>query len=154
VLFHLLFAGFLVTASTLFALLEIEIEGAKGWARDLPTWRIRNRWTRLVLGARPLTGYHLYVNLFLLLVLHLPYAFGFIRPSLGAELRILAFVALFWVLEDFLWFALNPAFGLRRFRRERIRWHAPDWWWIAPRDYWLFTPAGIALYVLSWVLSA
>ncbi len=151
--YHLLFAGFLVVASTLFALLEIEIEGPTGWAHNLPTWRIENRWTRLLFGARPITGYHVYVQLFLAVLLHAPYAFGFVQPSWSNELRILAFAMLFWVLEDFLWFVFNPAYGLRAFTRDRIWWHAPNWWWIMPRDYWIFTPAGIACYLLSWILQ-
>ena len=66
------------------------------------------------------------------------------------ELRILAFAVLFWVAEDYLWFVLNPAYGWRSFNRVRAWWHAASWWWVMPRDYWLLTPAGIALYLLSW----
>ena len=146
---HLLFGTFLLSAALLFALLEIQIEGPDGWAVHLPTWRVENRWTRLIFGARALTGYHVYFHLFLLVVLHTPYALGIASPSIAVELRILSFVLLFWVLEDFLWFVLNPAYGLLAFRRDRIWWHAPDWWWIMPRDYWIFLPLGIAFYVLS-----
>lgn len=150
--YHFLFIAFLGAAAVLFALLEIEIEGPGGWARNLPTWRIRNRWTRLFFGARAITGYHLYINLFLALLLHAPYVFGFVRPTLATELRIIAFGLLFWVVEDFLWFALNPAYGIRAFNRQRIWWHSTSWWWIMPRDYWIFTPMGIGFYVLSWLV--
>lgn len=150
---HLLFAAFLIAAATLFALVEIEIEGPTGWARNLPTWRIENRWTRLIFGARAITGYHVYVQLFLLTLLHAPFAFAFVGFTWARELRILAFALLFWVLEDFLWFVLNPAYGLRAFNRKRIWWHAPNWWWIMPRDYWIFAPAGLALYVVSWWIA-
>lgn len=147
---HVLFAAFLTAASLLFALLEIEIEGPTGWARDLPTWRIENRWTRLLLGARAITGYHVYLQLFILVLLHAPFAFAFIGFSWASEMRILSFALLFWVLEDFLWFVLNPAYGIRGFTRERVWWHAPNWWWIMPRDYWIFAPVGGVLYWLSW----
>jgi hypothetical protein len=147
-----LFITFLVAAATVFALLEIQIEGAAGWARSLPTWRIDNRWTRWLFGARAVTGYHVYFQLFLFVVLHLPYGLGLVPPSVGAELRIVAFLLLFWVVEDFLWFVFNPAFGIRGFRRERIPWHAETWWWFMPRDYWIFVPAAIGAYVASWAV--
>lgn len=136
-------------AAFVFAKLEIHIEGPGGWARDLPTWRIENEWTRRFFSGRPLTGYHLYVHLFVLLVVHLPYGLGFAAPSWQAEARIVAFLILFWVVEDFLWFVINPHFGLRRFRPEHVPWHAPTWWWIMPRDYWVFLPLGLALYWLG-----
>ena len=60
------------------------------------------------------------------------------------------FMILFWIVEDFLWFVFNPAYGIRRFRREDIWWHAQSWWWFMPRDYWLTLPMGVLLYVLSW----
>ena len=99
---HAVFFGFLAVASGLFALVEIQIEGPNGWAERLPTWRIENQWTRLFCGRRPLTGYHLYVLLFVLLIVHLPYALSLVTPSLKAEFRILAFLILFWMAEDFL----------------------------------------------------
>lgn len=150
---HLLFAGGLAAAAGLFALLEIQIEGREGWAAGLPTWRIRNAWTGRLLGAREVTGYHVYFQLFVLVMAHLPYLVAAVPPSLALELRILAFLVLFWVLEDFLWFVFNPAYGLRRFRREEIWWHAATWWGFMPRDYWIFTPIGLALYAWSWRLG-
>lgn len=146
---HVLFAVALLALAGAFAQLEIEIEGQEGWAAALPTWRLENRWTRLFLGSRALTGYHLWVHVFILLVLHLPFALSLIPPSWAAELRIVAFLVLFWILEDFLWFVLNPAYGLGRFTREDARWHAPSWWGFMPREYWIFTPVGVALYVAS-----
>lgn len=147
---HLIYFLALIAAAAVFAQLEIQIEGEAGWATSLPTWRRENRWTRLLFGHRPLTGYHLYIHLFVFLLLHLPYALSLVFPSLPAELRILSFIVLFWILEDFFWFVLNPGYGLKRFRRRDVWWHAPSWWWIMPREYWIFTPIGIALYALSW----
>jgi hypothetical protein len=147
---HLVFAGAVLAAAAFFALLEIQIEGGNGWASSLPTWRLENRWTRVFFGRRALTGYHLYVHLFVLVLLHLPYALALTTPSWAVEARIVAFLVLFWVIEDFLWFVFNPAFGLRRFTPEHAWWHAPSWWWIAPREYWIFTPLAVALYLWSW----
>ena len=151
---HLLFFTFLTLSALLFALVEVQIEGPNGWASALPTWRVETRWTRAVLGNRAITGYHVFFQLFVLVLLHLPYALGALRFSPAVELRILAFAVMFWVIEDFLWFVCNPAYGVRAFNRERAWWHAPNWWWIMPRDYWLFLPLGAALYVLSWRLAS
>ena len=63
------------------------------------------------------------------------------------ELRVLAFLILFWILEDFLWFVFNPDWGIRRFRPEYVWWHAPNWWGPLPRDYWLFLPLAAGLYL-------
>jgi hypothetical protein len=146
---HLWFTAAVAAAAAAFALLEIQIEGGAGWAANLPTWRVENRWTRLFFSSRPLTGYHLYVHLWVLVMVHLPFALGFAPASWAGEARILAFLVFFWIAEDFLWFVLNPEFGIRRFTRGHIWWHAPTWWWIAPRDYWVFAPLGGVLYWLS-----
>jgi len=45
---------------------------------------------------------------------------------------------LFWIIEDFLWFVLNPAFGIAGFVRKNIPWHK-QWFLNVPVDYWTFT---------------
>lgn len=146
---HIAFVLFLLATSAAFALLEIQIEGDAGWAASLPTWRYERPWTRALFGARAITGYHLWVHVVVLLLLHLPFAIG-VPFAWAVEARIVAFWLLFWVLEDFLWFVFNPKWGLRSFRRERIWWHAPNWWLFMPRDYWIFVPLGVVLYVWSY----
>ena len=151
---HLIVLGYLLVTAFVFARVEIEIEGPDGWAAKLPTWRVCNKWTKLFYGSRPLTGYHFWVQMFVLLMLHCPFGLGFTSWSWSAEARIIGALILFFLTEDFLWFVLNPAFGLRRFRREQIWWHAPTWWWIMPRDYWVFGSIGIASYLLgSWLAA-
>ncbi len=140
-----------VICATFLAMLEIQIEGPNGWAAQLPSWRLDNRWTRLLLDGKPLTGYHLFLNLFVAAMAHVVYAVDYRVPFVSTELRVIAFVILLFVLEDWLWFVLNPAFGLRKFRREHIWWHATYWWWIMPRTYWLLLPIGVALYGVSWI---
>ena len=95
---HFLFGGYLFFVSAVFALLEIQIEGGEGWARTLPTWRIETPLTRRLLGARAITGYHVYIHAFVFALAHLPFALRFTPFSWGAELRIIAFLVLFWVL--------------------------------------------------------
>ena len=139
----------LIVTSIVFALLEIQIEGPVGWAKNLPTWRIDNKLVRFFYSGKPLTGYHFYTIVFIFLMTHAPWFIGLAVPTWRGEARILSFNILFWVLEDFLWFVLNPAFGLKKFRKENIWWHAPAWWWVMPRDYWFGLFAGVAMFVAS-----
>jgi hypothetical protein len=56
----------------------------------------------------------------------------------------LAAPMIFWIVEDALWFALNPAFGLKALRPGKAFWH-PHWLWGLPVDYWIFGAVGLAL---------
>ncbi len=145
---HVLFFIGVLAAAVCFALMEIQIEGPHGWASNLPTWRLKSGWYNRLFPGRPLTGYHLWILVFLAIVAHLPFAFGLPWTANG-QLRAIAFILFFWVLEDFAWFVFNPHYGLRRFRPEHIAWHQHAWWWIAPRDYWLATTIAVVLYALS-----
>lgn len=147
---HLLFAAGVVAAAWAFARLEIQVEGAGGWAAELPTWRYTAPWVRTILGAREITGYHVWAFLFVLLLVHFPFVLFPAAFGAGPELRVLSFFVLFWIVEDFLWFVLNPAYGVSGFNPDDAPWHAGAWWWVAPRNYWIFTPIGVGLYWLSW----
>lgn len=128
------------------ALLEIQIEGPYGWAARLPTWRWDTPAVRRWLG-KPVTGYHVLLNLFILLLLHLPVVVT--GMSLARETEILSLYFLLCVSWDFLWFACNPHFGLRRFRPEHVWWFR-GWWMGVPRAYF----GGIALSAAIWILPA
>jgi hypothetical protein len=143
---------FLLWIGFCFAKVEIAIEGPNGWAKNLPTWRLpRDHWvSRVIFSGKPATGYHVWLEVFLISFLHVVYAF--VPFSWEIELQLLAFFSFFCVVEDFLWFALNPAFGIRNFRKEKIWWHAEHWWWIAPRDYYVLLVVGGLLYWLSFHL--
>jgi hypothetical protein len=145
---HTLFFSGILAASACFALIEIQVEGSGGWAANLPTWRLKSTWWQRLFPGRPLTGYHLGIIAFIAIVAHLPFAFG-LPWDWKAELRAIAFVLFFWVAEDFLWFVLNPHFGIRRFRPQYIPWHARAWWLVAPRDYWIGVAIATALYYFS-----
>jgi hypothetical protein len=144
-----IFFLFLLLTSFTFAKVEIAIEGKYGWAEKLPTWRLPStNWASLLFfSGKPATGYHVWMETFILAMLHFVYAFT--EPSWSIELQILAFFFFFSVAEDFLWFALNPAFGLKKFRKEKIWWHRKHWWRIAPRDYFLLGALGAVLYAIS-----
>jgi len=139
---------FLFVAALSFAWIELNTEGTKGagWAEDLPTWRITDPWIVALWSGRPLTGYHLSILIFVFIMVHFPFVLG-LDWSWALERRVLGFYILFWVLEDWLWFVINPAYGLKRFKKECIWWHAPRWWKGAPLDYWIFTPIGIILLI-------
>lgn len=131
----------------IFAKVEIQIEGSDGWAANLPTWRIEKHWLLDVFfGGRPLTGYHAWVLPFILLVFHLPCVVLW-AWSWPIEARIAASFMVFWIVEDLLWFLLNPAWGWRRFNRAEVRWHK-HWLMGLPTDYWTFAlAAGILLWL-------
>ena len=123
------------------AQLEIQIEGAYGWAEKLPTWRWQTprvlRW-----AGKPITGYHVFLILFILLFIHLPMMYvGF---SLEREAEILSLSCLLAVFWDFLWFVCNPHFGLVRFRRGQVWWFK-SWMLGLPAAY--FTGLGLSLLV-------
>ncbi len=118
--------------------IEIEIEGGWGWAERLPTWFYkRGRFGRLyglVMGERPLTGYHVYAFTIPLLLLHLPYVSG-VEWTVESELITLAAYFTLAVVWDYLWFVLNPAYTVRRFQRGNVWWFEVPWLWRFPRDY-------------------
>jgi hypothetical protein len=132
-----------------FAQVEIQIEGGAGWAANLPTWRIEEHWLLdWFWGGRPMTGYHAWIFSFVALVFHLP-AILLWQWSWRTELRILGALALFWILEDWLWFVLNPAFGLTRFTPEFVPWHK-HWIGPLPTDYWISVCLGFAFPLWSY----
>lgn len=140
---HLLLQlGAICLTAILLAYWEVQIEGPRGWAQGLPTWRSERPWVTRLLGGRPLTGYHLAMVLTILSLLHLPLTV--VGWSVRTEASILGAFILLLTLEDFLWFVLNPAWGLRRFRPGAIWWH-PGWLLGLPSFYWVTLFFGGAL---------
>lgn len=128
---------YLFVLAVVLAILEIQIEGAHGWAQNLPTWRptnikFRKIYQKIMSGKEP-TGYHLIMFTFVLLILHLPYVFG-LELTLFNWLKTISFFFMFIVLWDFLWFVLNPHYPLKHFTKEHIWWHKKWWGWL-PTDY-------------------
>lgn len=136
----------LVIVSYLLARVEIEIEGKYGYAKKLPvSWRTENKWLRYFFTG---TSYHLYMGLFLLALVHLPFVCG-ASWSWGREMLVLSFLAFLTVAEDFLWFVFNPHFGIRKFKRASIPWFKQYWLGFLPFWYWYYIPIGVLLYVGS-----
>jgi hypothetical protein len=142
--------AYTVVAAMVFALWEIQIEGKNGWAKNLPCWKIQKNWVVKLMGGRPLTGYHLYMIVFLILIIHFP--FFFTEWEVKKELFLFSFFFGFLLLEDFFWFVLNPHYGLRRFKKTQIEWHK-NWWGPVPDFYWWYSAiAAISLYIAIFLL--
>jgi hypothetical protein len=139
-----------------FALIEIEIEGPHGWALRLPTWfRTRGPAGRIygaLSGGKPFTGYHLFMASLPLVILQLPFAYT--DWSGSAEIMVLATYLAFAIGWDYLWFILNPAYGLARFRRGEVWWYAGPWIGRLPLEYYLAVAASFALAAIAWPLGA
>jgi hypothetical protein len=147
---HIIYLILLLLSSTFFALLEIQIEGKDGWAGKLPTWRKEEKPKGIFKFIKdpnqPQTGYHTYLWLFIFTMCH--FVFVFIKWNLRNEILVISFYSLQNVVEDFLWFVFNPAFGIKKFKKELIPWHT--YWFLGiPRNYWFQLPFGIFLYLFG-----
>lgn len=121
------------------AALEVQIEGKYGWTKNLPTWRIKSKLFGFFMGGKELTGYLFYMLVLLLLFFHLPFLGG-VPWTLAAEVEIVFLFLLFSVFWDFLWFVLNPYYGMSRFKKSFVYWHH-HWILGIPLDY----PRGIII---------
>jgi hypothetical protein len=132
-------------------LLEIQIEGKNGWAKELPTWRIYPKNTPKIISSlfakdRPLTGYHTYLFSFIFLIAH--FWILTTKWNFKTELLTLAFFAGFTTIEDFLWFVLNPNFGISKFNSKHIPWHS-TWFLYLPVSYYPVIILTFLLYFFS-----
>lgn len=122
--------GYFFVIALALAHLEIQIEGAHGWAEKLPTWRWDGPRVRRWLG-KPVTGYHVCLVTCILLFLHVPQLYGGSWERESDLLTLFFFLAVTW---DFLWFVLNPHYGVARFRKGEIWWY-PGWALGVPLTY-------------------
>ncbi|PIR69475.1 MAG: hypothetical protein COU47_02770 [Candidatus Niyogibacteria bacterium CG10_big_fil_rev_8_21_14_0_10_46_36] len=145
------FLLFIAITAIVAALLEIQIEGSAGWAKNLPTWRSNpKKWHgkmfRLLFNQSDVTGYHIAFWAFVLTAYHGP-LFWDVAWSISLEADILTGFLIFWVLEDFLWFVFNPHYGIRKFNPRYIPWHKR---WIGPFPVQYYTSA-ILVVLLSFI---
>lgn len=141
------FFAFMLFLALILALWEIQIEGKDGWASKTPAWRIEKGWLVKIMGGRPITGYHVFMTLFLVTIVHLPL---FFTPwSWRLESLLLGFYVGMVFLEDFLWFVLNTHYGIMNFRRGKIWWHR-TWWGPVPALYWLLLIIFLVLVFFGW----
>ena len=67
--------AYLFALCHILARVEIHIEGPHGWAVNLPTWRWGPNWWLNLTNGKELTGYHVWLTLFLIGMFHLPLIF-------------------------------------------------------------------------------
>ena len=144
ILHILTFLTWVILLAFFFAQVEIQIEGANGWAAGLPTWRIeKHHLLDLFWGGRPMTGYHAWIFSFMFLAFLFPIVTGG-QFSKRLAARCMGGLMLFWIMEDFLWFVLNPAFGFEKLTPRFVPWHH-HWFLGLPVDYYLFLVIGALL---------
>ena len=130
--------------------LEIQIEGPHGWAARLPTWRWDSPGVRRWAG-KPITGYHVFLLAFILLLIHLPQMHvGFSLEREAETLSLFFLLANFW---DFLWFACNPHYGLSRFRAGQVWWFK-SWFLGLPVPYYQGLVLSLAIYLAPGLFSS
>lgn len=140
-------ALFWFVLAIVFACIEIESEGRWGWAEKAPTWfrtgGIAGKLYGALMGGKPLTGYHLFMFFLPVLMFHIPFFSG-VKWTLGGECMTWAMYFAWCPLWDYLWFVLNPAYGVRGFRKDKVWWHAKSPWvfGLFPADY-----------LIGWVIS-
>jgi hypothetical protein len=133
---------FMVFMALILALWEIQIEGKDGWAANSPGWRIEKGWLVRITGGRPITGYHFYMIIFMISLVHLP--LFFVTWGWRLECLLIGFYLGMVLVEDFLWFVLNPYYGIKSFRKGKIWWHK-TWWGPVPSLYWILLVIVIVL---------
>lgn len=127
------------------SLQEIQIEGKAGWARHLPTFRISTFITKLLIG-KEITGYHLFMLLMWIIIFHGIYLFQ--SFNLKTELIILGLLNWYFIIEDFLFFIINPHYGIKKFKKSNISWHKRFFCFL-PISYWWGMIIGTMLLVLG-----
>lgn len=147
---------FLVAMSI--AIFEIELEGKYGWAEKSATWSRKfmpPKVLRLFSGARVLTGYHIFLNIFLLLFMHSPFFFG-VEFTVIAELNLLAIYLIWTIFWDFLWFILNPFYGWAKFSPKAVWWFGEEPWLMnkLPVKYFIQIGISLSLVIISIYLGA
>lgn len=124
---------------------ETQIEGKNGWARHLPTFRIDVFLTKLLIG-KEITGYHIFLLAMYLTIFHGIFLFQSWNWKLEAS--IFGYFSLYFVMEDFLFFIVNPHYTLKNFCKGKIEWHQ-RWFWGLPISYWWAIIIGIALLIIG-----
>ena len=131
----------------IFAAIEIEIEGKHGWAEKTSTWfrtkGLPAKLYGLFMGGKPLTGYHLFMFFLPILMFHSHFVMG-VSWSVEAELLVFALYFAWMPTWDFLWFVLNPYYGVKKFKKQNVWWHA--------RSHWLFNVTPLD-YLFGWGVS-
>lgn len=154
-MFTIGYAVYLFVLATILALLEIQIEGKDGWAKNLPCWRPKDKDSFAVraymffMSGRELTGYHIAMFTLVLLVLHLPFFAG-VKWDGQKELWTVSVYFLISVTWDFLWHVWNPHYGIRNSTPQTLL-NDYIWWGPIPKDYFVGIAVSVGLALLGGV---
>ena len=140
-------AGFFLLFGTLWAALEVQIEGDSGWAAKLPTTKF--------FGTH-FTWYHVIMNAMVFVLTFKVVALSWALPF---------WIAGLFLIEDYMWFMINPGFGFVKYDSIHVTWH--KWFWGMPIGNWIsaiimlgtatisyFTEDDSQLFVMSAVVSS
>jgi hypothetical protein len=110
---------FVIVFATLWAWMEVEIEGKHGWAQKLPTACAFMGWT----------WYHVCMNLIVIILVQRGLRCVQFQEGCAASLVLFVLYTVAWfVIEDVMWFVLNPSYGIARYNVADIPWHASKAW--------------------------
>lgn len=115
---------YILIHATVFSWLEVEMEGKHGWAVNLPTSCAFGGWT----------WYHITMNILVLLTVAgvtrlYDSRFKHSWEKYVATALVYVFrVAVWFCVEDIMWFVINKHFGIRRYTQKDIYWHADKTW--------------------------
>ncbi len=109
-------ALYITIYAILFSLLEIEAEGKHGWAKKLPTPP----------ALFTLTTYHVIMNIMVI--------FTLVYSLYPNNIYTMIFYIVAWFLiEDTMWFMLNPHYTIHEYKRENI-------WWLNSQNWYMGMP--------------
>jgi len=104
---------YIMIYAILFSLLEIEMEGKYGWAENMPTPKFFYSFTL----------YHTIMNIIVILTLTYSLHFN------SKPLEIIFYIMAWFLIEDTMWFMLNPHYTIKGYKRENIWWQGKQEWY-------------------------
>jgi len=145
----------------LWALVMASAEGPIGWGGNGNIMK-SNKWLfnclKLFTFGRPLHPLPLFAIITFTISFAFPAIWNYSKDlpfSVLAWGELVAYFALFAIHEDFIWFLVNPHFGLKKFNKIDAAWH-PRWFLGLPIDYWIgisvFGLFGFLGRGLNWVI--
>jgi len=110
---------FVLIFATLWAWMEVEIEGKNGWAQKLPTSCAFMGWT----------WYHVSMNIIVLVVLYRGLRCVQFEQCVWKNVLFFILYSVAWfVVQDLTWFVVNPSYGISKYTVHDIPWHASKPW--------------------------
>jgi hypothetical protein len=141
----------------IWAFVMVNAEGNDGWGGK-SGWRLRKDqlpWLRILTFGRPINFLPVFACLTFfgtyLLVPAWSYAHN-VPFSTAAWGELIVYFLLFFIIEDYIWFLVNPGFGAGKFSKKFVPWH-PYWILGMPFDYWFAVAAILfcGVYAKGWV---